>query len=98
MPQQTEPSANNALGELLAKMLPGSVVRSEHTQAIVDHPGLQPDILVTSPGRAPVVIEAEYMPATNAESEAASRLGFEVVGTGSHRRLLALDLFHSPLP
>ena len=63
MPQQTEPSANNALGELLAKMLPGSVVRSEHTQVIVDQPGLQPDILVTSPGRSPVVIEAEYMPA-----------------------------------
>ena len=82
MPQQTEPSANNALGELLAKMLPGSVVRSEHTQAIVDHPGLQPDILVTSPGRSPVVLEAEYMPATNAEAEARSRLGLEVVDTG----------------
>ena len=82
MPQQTEPSANNALGELLAKMLPGSVVRSEHTQAIVDHPGLQPDILVTAPGRSPVVLEAEYMPATNAEAEARSRLGLEVVDTG----------------
>ena len=82
MPQQTEPSANNALGELLSKMLPGSVVRSEHTQAIVDHPGLQPDILVTAPGRSPVVIEAEYMPATNAEAEARSRLGLEVVDTG----------------
>ncbi len=82
MPQQTEPSANNALGELLAKMLPGSVVRSEHTQAIVDHPGLQPDILIAAPGRSPVVIEAEYMPATNAEAEARSRLGLEVVATG----------------
>ena len=82
MPQQTEPSANNALGELLAKMLPGSVVRSEHTQVIVDSPGLQPDILVTSPGRSPVVIEAEYMPAANAEAEARSRLGLEVVDTG----------------
>ena len=82
MPQQTEPSTNNALGELLAKMLPGSVVRSEHTQAIVDHPGLQPDILVTAPGRSPVVLEAEYMPATNFEAEARSRLGLEVVDTG----------------
>ena len=81
MPQQTEPSTNNALGELLAKMLPGSVVRSEHTQVIVDHPGLQPDILVTAPGRSPVVLEAEYMPATNAESEAKARLGLEVVAT-----------------
>ena len=82
MPQQTEPSANNALGELLAKMLPGSVVRSEHTQVIVDYAGRQPDILVTSPGRSPVVLEAEYMPATNAEAEARSRLGLEVVDTG----------------
>ena len=82
MPQQTEPSANNALGELLAKMLPGSIVRSEHTQVIVDHPGLRPDILVVAPGRSPVVLEAEYMPATSAEAEARSRLGFEVVATG----------------
>ena len=82
MPQQTEPSANNALGELLAKMLPGSIVRSEHTQVIVDHPGLRPDILVVAPGRSPVVLEAEYMPATSAEAEARSRLGFEVVSTG----------------
>ena len=82
MPQQTEPSANSALGELLAKMLPGSVVRSEHTQVIVDHPGLQPDIMVTAPGRSPVVLEAEFMPAANAEAEARSRLGLEVVATG----------------
>ena len=82
MPQQTEPSANSALGELLAKMLPGSVVRSEHTQVIVDHPGLQPDILITAPGRSPVVLEAEFMPAANAEAEARSRLGLEVVATG----------------
>ena len=82
MPQQTEPSANSALGELLAKMLPGSVVRSEHTQVIVDHPGLQPDILITALGRSPVVLEAEFMPAANAEAEARSRLGLEVVVTG----------------
>ena len=84
MPQQTEPSANNALGELLAKMLPGSVVRSEHTQVIVDHAARQPDILVTSSGRSPVVVEAEYMPAYNAESEAKDRLGLEVAGTARH--------------
>ncbi len=52
MPQQTEPSANNALGAPLGKMLPTSRVRSENTQTIVGHPGLQPDILITAPGRA----------------------------------------------
>ncbi len=79
MPHQTEPSANNALGGLLQAMLPRSSVRSENTQAISGHPGLRPDILITAPGRAPVAIEAEYMPAATVEPEAKSRLGLEVV-------------------
>ena len=75
MPHQTEPSANNATGGLLQAMLPRSSVRSQHTQAISGRPGLQPDILITAPGRAPVVVEAEYMPAHTVEVEAKSRLG-----------------------
>ena len=82
MPHQTEPSANNAMGGLLQAMLPRSRVRSEHTQAISGHPGLQPDILITAPGHAPVVIEAEYMPAHTVEVEARSRLGLEVTSNG----------------
>ena len=82
MPHQTEPSANNATGGLLQAMLPRSSVRSEHTQAISGHPGLQPDILITAPGRAPVVVEAEYMPAHTVEVEARSRLGLEVASNG----------------
>ena len=78
MPRQTEPNANNALGSLLRSMLPGSDVRSENTQTITGHPGMHPDILITGDGRSPVVIEAEYEPAPNAESEARSRLGLEV--------------------
>ena len=84
MPQQTEPSANNALGELLAKMLPGSVVRSENIRQIVSRPGLQPDVLITADGRSPVVVEAEFMPAHTVEGEAKGRLGLEVVGTARH--------------
>ena len=42
MPHQTEPSANNAMGNLLQAMLPRSNVRSENTRAIAGHPGLQP--------------------------------------------------------
>ena len=57
MPRQTEPNANNALGSLLQEMLPRSQVRSENTQAISGHPGLRPDIIVTAPGRSPVVVE-----------------------------------------
>ena len=80
----TEPSANYALGRLLGRMLPSYTVLYENTRQIVDHPALQPDILITAPGRAPVVIEAEFMPAYTAESEAKDRLGLEVVGTARH--------------
>ncbi len=82
MPHQTEPSANNATGSLLQAMLPRSSVRSENTQAISGHPGLRPDILITAPGRAPVVVEAEYMPAHTVEMEAKERLGLEVASNG----------------
>ena len=82
MPHQTEPSANNATGGLLQAMLPRSRVRSENTQAISGHPGLRPDILITAPDRAPVVVEAEYMPAHTVEVEARSRLGLEVASNG----------------
>ena len=75
MPRQTEPNANNALGGLLQPMLPGSNVRFENTRVIAGSPGLQPDLLITDPGRAPVVIEAEYLPAANVETEAQERLG-----------------------
>ena len=66
-------------------MLPRSSMHSEHTQAISGRPGLQPNILITAPGRAPVVVEAEYMPAHTVEVEARSRLGLEVA---SNRRVI----------
>lgn len=78
--RQTEPSVNVALGELLKGMLPGCTVRSEHTRLIVGHPGLQLDNLITAPDRAPVAVEAEYLPAHSVEPEAIDRLGLPVVG------------------
>ena len=78
--RQTEPSVNVALGELLKRMLPGCTVRAEHTRLIVGHPGLQLDNLITAPDRAPVVVEAEYLPAHTVEPEATARLGLAVVG------------------
>ena len=78
MPRQTEPNANNALGLLLQPMLSGSRVLFENTRVIAGRPALQPDLLITDPGRAPVVIEAEYLPAANVESEARARLGLSV--------------------
>ena len=82
MPRQTEPSANNALGAILQGMLPRSSVRSENTQAIAGHPGLRPDIIITAPGRSPVVVEAEYMPVATVEPEAKERLGLTVAANG----------------
>ena len=80
MPHQTEPSANSALDALLQGMLGKATVRSENTQVIEGHAGLQPDILVTATGRSPVVIEAEYDPAQHVEPEATARLGLKVTG------------------
>ncbi len=72
MPRQTEPSVNNAMEHVLQGMLSRSHVRSENTQTITGHPGLRPDILIEDPGRAPVVIEAEYLPGASKEDEAGS--------------------------
>ena len=82
MPRQTEPSANNALGGLLQDMMPRGQVRSENTQAITGQPGLRPDIVITAPGRSPVVAEAEYMPARTVEPEARDHLGLELASNG----------------
>ncbi len=79
MPRQTEPSINNALGALLQGMMGSATVRSENVRAVAGHAGLQPDIIVTEPGRAPVIVEAEIEPARSVEAEAKSRLGLEVV-------------------
>ena len=60
-------------------MLPTCAVKTENTRVIVDNPGLRPDILITGAVRAPVAVEAEFMPAATAEQEAKDRLGLEVV-------------------
>ena len=82
MPHQTEPNVNNALGILLQKMLPRGQALSENTRVISGHPGLKPDILITAPGRSPVVIEAEYLPAATVEPEAKDRLGLTAASNG----------------
>ena len=80
MPRQTEPNANNALGELLRGMMPGCEVRSENTQTFPDYPGRHADVLIAAPGRSPVVVEAEYEPAAEVERDASERLGLRVQG------------------
>ena len=48
------------------------------TQTIAGHPGRHPDVLITAPGRSPVVIEAEYDPGANPEADAQPRLGVSI--------------------
>ena len=64
--RQAEQNANNALGAMLALMLPTCALRVENTRVIVGQSALRLDILITAPDRAPVVIEAEFMPAADA--------------------------------
>ena len=80
MPNQIEPNANNALGNLLKGMMPTCEVRSENTQTFPEHPGRHADVLITSAGRSPVVVEAEYVPAAEVEKDAKERLGLRVTG------------------
>ena len=77
-------------------MLPQREVRAEHTGAIAERRGLQPDILITAAGRSPVVIEAEYEPAASVEAEATSRLGREATAGG--RRIEAAIALRYPGP
>ena len=78
MPHQAEGNANNVLGNLLRPMLGKAGVFFESTRVIAGQSGKCPDILITAPGRSPVVIEAEYDPARTVEPEARERLGMPV--------------------
>ena len=82
MARQTEGNANVALADLLRGMMHGCEVRSESTRTISEGSGSRPDILITASDRAPVVIEAEYMPALEVEDDAVKRLGLEAANTG----------------
>ena len=79
-PKQMEPNVNNVLGNLLKGMMPTCTVLAENTQTFPDHPGRHADVLVTATGRSPVVVEAEFEPAPEAEDDARERLGLRVNG------------------
>ena len=82
----TEHTINDAIAELLRgtrwAWRGQNVVRSETTRLLAESGGLRPDILVTEPHTAPVVIETEVLPAANVESEAISRLDEKLSGSG----------------
>ena len=78
--RHSEPVVNRELGNILRRMLSGCVVRSENTRIVKGNASLQIDNLVTAMGRAPVVVEAEYAAAGDAQDDAIGRLGLPVVG------------------
>ena len=82
----TEHTINDAIAELLRgtrwAWRGSDVVRSETTQLLAESGGLRPDILVTEPYTAPVVIETEVLPAVNVETEAIARLDEKLSGSG----------------
>ena len=67
MPHQTEPSASNALGNILQAMLGKAVVRPENHQVIEDYTGLQPRTfslrpVVASPSTSPPIPASSRAP------------------------------------
>ena len=73
----TEPNVNSALGLLLDEMLPRNTVNYENTGMFVEDSSLQPDVLITGPDRAPVVIEAKYESRLAVEKAAHDRLSLQ---------------------
>lgn len=82
----TEHTINDAIAELLRgtryAWRGSEVVRSETTGLLAGASLRRPDILVTEPYTAPVVIETEVMPAVTVEAEAIARLDEKLSGSG----------------
>ena len=77
LPRHAEASVNSALCRILQGMMPSCSVLPEPLRAIYGHPGLRPDILITAPRAAPVILEAEVDPAHGVEADALGRLGLK---------------------
>ena len=71
----TEPTVNAILAVILRPMLARATVAPENTGGVIENPAHQLDVLVTAPGRSPVSVETEFMPARTVEDDALSRLG-----------------------
>ena len=75
-----EPVATTDLARLLQGMTGAAAVEPEPTDVFPG--GKRPDILITAPGRSPVVIEARRLPAANLEQDAKDRFGLKAVIRG----------------
>ena len=70
----TETEINIALAEVLGGMRHRWNVRGEGLRGFAGN-DRRPDVLVTEPGVAPVIVETEVIPAVTVELDARSRLG-----------------------
>ena len=77
MTSMYEPVANTDLARLLQRMAGPATVEPEPPDALPG--GKRPDLLITAPGRSPVVIEARQFPAANLEEDAAARFALNAV-------------------
>ncbi|MCY3879418.1 MAG: hypothetical protein OXF74_09600 [Rhodobacteraceae bacterium] len=88
-PRTSETAFNHELARLLRMLHPRwretggeDAVAAEQTGVFggKSRRGLRPDIVIKHPGGLPIIIETEYSPARNVESEAKARLGEIVDG------------------
>ena len=80
----TEPQANGALARALIRRSPAwndETVHAERTR-VLEEAGKQPDILISPPGRQPVIVETEFYPARTVDEDASGRLGQKLHSTG----------------
>ena len=80
----TEPQANGALARALIRRSPAwndETVHAERTR-VLEEAGKHPDILISPPGRQPVIVETEFDPARTVNEDAAERLGQRLRSTG----------------
>ena len=75
-PSTNEKAFNFAFCSVLRKKHPHwrKNLNAEQTRVIDDHPGMTPDIVLSQYASSPVVVETEFLPASNVESDAKSRL------------------------
>ena len=67
-----EPTANTSLAEVLQSLRRNWKVEGEPVGALQG--GKRPDVLITEPGRAPTIVETEFVPAATVDSDSLAKI------------------------